>query len=117
MARFRGGLREVADHHRPWVRLDVTASGVRLAPWFPGMGRYIPDYVIPWEQLERVEPLPDAFRDGPAVRFVLREPVPAKLGAPNAGRWPPAQAPVFLCGSLQRMQAVLAALGGRVAVA
>jgi hypothetical protein len=114
MASFRGGMREVADHHRPWVRLDVEDAGVRLGHWFPGMGRYIPTYVIPWAQLERVEPLPDTYRDGPAVRFLLREPVPAQVGAANAGQWPPARQPVFLCGTTRRMQEVLQALVPRV---
>jgi hypothetical protein len=110
MAAFHGGMREVADHKRPWVRLRVDAQGARLGPWLPGGRRAIPTYVIPWSQVERIETLSDRYLSGPAVRFVLRAPVPALLGAPNAGRWPDAQQPVFLCGSARRLQRVLAAV-------
>jgi hypothetical protein len=109
MASFRGGLREVADHKRPGARLDVDAQGARLGPWFPLMRR-MPTYVFTWSQVERIEPLADRFLSGPGIRFVMREPVPALQGAPNAAQWPPARQPIFLCGNDASYRAVLAAL-------
>lgn len=110
MATFHGGMREQADHRRPWVRLSIDADSVRLGPTLRFMRPRIPSYVIPWATVERVEPVVDRYLRGPGVRFVLREPVPALLGTPNMARWPDARQPVFLCGSLQRMQQVLAAV-------
>ena len=110
MAAFFGGMREVADHKRPWVRLTVDQQGARLGPWLPLGRRAIPTYVLPWSQVERIEVMPDRYLSGPALRFVLRAPAPALLGAPNQGRWPDASQPVFLCGSARRMQRVLAVI-------
>lgn len=109
MPTFRGGMRELADHKRPWVRLQVDAQGVRLGPWMPGVRR-MPTYVFRWADVERIEPVTDRYLSGPAVRFVLRTPVPALQGPPNAGRWPDARQPAFLCGSDRRLRAVLAAV-------
>jgi len=109
MPTFHGGMRELADHKRPWVRLQVDAQGARLGPWMPGVRR-IPTYVLRWSDVERIEPVTDRYLSGPGVRFVLRAPVPALQGPPNAGRWPDARQPVFLCGSDRRLRAVLAAV-------
>ena len=109
MPTFHGGMRELADHPRPWVRLQVDAEGARLGPWLPGLRR-MPTYVLRWSDVERIEPVTDRYLSGPAVRFVLGNPVPALQGPPNAGRWPDARQPVFLCGSDRRLHAVLAAL-------
>jgi hypothetical protein len=109
MATCYGGMRELADHKWPWVRLDLDAQGARLGPWFPGVRR-MPTYVFRWSDVERIEPVTDRYLSGPAVRFVMRQPVPALQGAPNAGRWPDARQPVFLCGTDRRFRAVLAAL-------
>ena len=109
MATFHGGMRELADHQRPWVRLQVDAQGARLGPWMPGIRR-MPTYVFRWSDVERIEPMTDRYLSGPGVRFVLRTPVPALQGPPNAARWPDARQPVFLCGSDRRLRAVLAAL-------
>ncbi len=109
MATFHGGMRELADHGRPWVRLQADAQGARLGPWMPGIRR-MPTYVFAWSQVERVEPVVDRYLSGPGVRFVLRTPVPALAGAPNAARWPDARQPVFLCGSERRLRAVLNAV-------
>ena len=110
MATFHGGMREQADHRRPWVRLSVDADAARLGPTLRAMRRAIPSYVMPWAQVERIEPVVDRYLRGPGVRFVLRAPVAALQGPPHAGRWPDAEQPVFLCGSLRRMQEVLAAV-------
>ena len=115
MARFLGGMREQADHGSPWVRLRVDRQGARLGPWFPFTRRSIPTYVMPWAQVERVEPVVDRYRSGAAVRFVLRAPVAALEGPPNAARWPDAKQPLFLCGSTRRMRRVLAAVPGNLA--
>jgi hypothetical protein len=109
MATFHGGMREQADHKRPWVRLTVDRMGLRLGPWLPGMRR-LPTYVIPWTQVERIERVTDRYLSGPGVRFVLRNPVRALEGSPNAARWPDARQPVFLCGSDRRFRAVMAAV-------
>jgi hypothetical protein len=109
MASFRGGMREVADHKRPWVRLDVDTEGARLGPWFP-LVRRMPSYVFSWSQVERIEPLTDRYLSGPGIRFVMREPVPALQGGPNAAQWPPARQPIFLCSNDSNLRAVLAAL-------
>jgi hypothetical protein len=109
MPSFRGGMREVADHKRPWVQLSVDTQGARLGPWMPGMRR-LPTYVFPWSQVERIEPLTDRYLSGPAVRFVMRTPVEALEGPPNAARWPAARQPVFLCGNQRRFRAVMAAV-------
>jgi hypothetical protein len=109
MATFHGGMRENADHKRPWVRLTVDRMGLRLGPWVPGTRR-LPTYVISWSQVERIEPVTDRYLSGPGVRFVLRAPAPALQGAPNAARWPDARQPVFLCGSDRRFRAVMAAV-------
>ena len=110
MATFHGGMREQADHRRPWVRLSVDADAARLGPTLRFMRRYIPSYVMPWAQVERVEPVVDTYLRGPGVRFVLRASVAALQGPPHAGRWPDARQPVFLCGSERRMREVLAAM-------
>jgi hypothetical protein len=115
MVSFHGGMREEADHPRPFVRLQLDREAARLGPWLPFMGGSIPTYVIPWSQVERVEPLIDKYLSGPAVRFVLREPVAALEGGPGAARWPAARQPVFLCGSMQRMREVLAAVPASLA--
>jgi hypothetical protein len=109
MATFRGGMRELADHRRPWVRLRVDAQGARLGPWMPGMRR-MPTYAFRWSDVEGIEPVTDRYLSGPGVRFVLRTPVPALQGPPNAARWPDARQPVFLCGSDRRLRAVLSAV-------
>lgn len=109
MPTFHGGMRELADHGRPFVRLRVDGQGVRLGPWLFGFRR-MPTYVIRWADVERVEPVTDRYLSGPGVRFVLREPVAALEGPPNAGRWPDARRPVFLCGTDRRLRAVLDAL-------
>jgi hypothetical protein len=109
MASFRGGMREVADHKRPWVQLDVDAQGARLGPWFP-LVRRMPTYVFTWSQVERIEPVTGQYLAGPGIRFVMREPVPALEGSPNLAKWPPARQPIFLCGNDAKFQAVLAAL-------
>ncbi len=93
MATFHGGMRELADHGRPWVRLQVDAQGARLGPWMTGIRR-MPTYVFAWSQVERVEPVVDRYLSG----------------APNAARWPDARQPVFLCGSERRLRAVLNAV-------
>ncbi len=115
MPSFIGGMREVADHKRPWVRLQIDSDALRLGPALRLMRRYIPTYVIPWSEVERVEPLEDQYLAGPAVRFVLRTPVDALEGNPSRGRWPAARQPVFLCGSRERLRAVMAALPARPA--
>jgi len=109
MATFHGGMRELADHKRPWVRLVVDEQGARLGPWFPLVGR-MPTYVLPWSAVERIEPVVDRYLSGPGVRFVLRTPVAALQGAPNTGRWPDARQPIFLCGTDRRFREVLAAV-------
>ena len=109
MATFHGGMRELADHPRPFVRLAVSAQGVRLGPWMFGMRR-MPTYVFAWTDVERIEPVSDRYLSGPAVRSVLRHPVPALAGSPNTARWPDARQPLFLCGSDRRQAAVLAAV-------
>jgi hypothetical protein len=115
MASFNGGMREQADHRSPWVRLEVDRQAARLGPRIPFMRRFIPTYVIPWSQVERVEPVIDRYLSGPAVRFVLSAPVAALEGAPNAARWPAAQQPVFLCESMEHMRDVLAAVPAHLA--
>jgi hypothetical protein len=110
MATFHGGLREQSDHRRPWVRLSIDADAARLGPTLRFMRPRTPSYVIPWSNIERVEPVVDRYLRGPGVRFVLREPVPALQGSPNAARWPDTRQPVFLCGSMERMRKVLAAV-------
>jgi len=114
MPSFHGGMREQADHGRPWVRLRVDRQAARLGPWLPLMRRSIPTYVMPWSAIERVEAVTDRYLSGPAVRFVLRTPVAALEGPPNAAQWPAARQPVFLCGSLRTMRRVLAAVPGNL---
>jgi len=109
MATFRGGMREVADHNRPWVRLIVDAQGARLGPWMPGFRR-MPTYVFRWSDVERIEPVTDRYLSGPGVRFVMRDPVPALEGSPNRGRWPAARQPVFLCADHTQLAEVMATL-------
>lgn len=109
MPTFHGGMRELADHPRPFVRLAVDARGVRLGPWMFGMRR-MPTYTFAWSDVERIEPVTDRYLSGPAVRFVLRHPVPALIGKPNAARWPDARQPLFLCTTDRRLAAVLAAV-------
>jgi hypothetical protein len=115
MPTFHGGMREQADHNRPWVRLRLDRQSARLGPWLPFMRRSIPTYIMPWSQVERIEPLTDRYLSGAAVRFVLRSPVAALEGPPNAAHWPAAQQPVFLCGSARRLKRVLAALPSTLA--
>jgi hypothetical protein len=110
MADFRGGMREQADHKRPWVRLRVDSQGGQLGPWFPGARWRIPHYVFSWDQVERIEPVVGRYMSGPGVRIVFKAPLPALEGAPNAARWPAAKAPIFLCGTDHRYRAVLAAV-------
>lgn len=112
MASFFGGMREVADHSRPWVRLRLDGQSARLGPWLFFMRRSVPSYVMAWSLVERVEPVTDRYLSGAAVRFVLRSPVAALEGPPNSARWPAAQQPMFVCGSLRRMQRVLASVPG-----
>ena len=109
MATFHGGMRELADHRRPWVRLVVDDKGARLGPWFPLLHR-MPTYVLRWSDVERIEPVIDRYLSGPGVRFVLREPIPAVQGAPNTARWPDARQPIFLCGTDRRFRDVLGAV-------
>jgi hypothetical protein len=116
MPTFHGGMRELADHKRPWVRLAVDAEGARLGPWMVGVRR-MPTYSFRWTEVERIEPVTDRYLNGPGVRFVLRRPVAAMEGSPNAARWPDARRPVFLCGSDRRLRDVLAALPAELVAA